>query len=393
MATDPRRFRVLVAGRRWGKTRLGALLSVAEAAQGKRCWWLAPTYGMAMVGWREILALAYQFPEPAQAIVRRGDLRVVFPFSGGWVQVRSADDPDRLRGEGLDFVVFDEAALIDPRAWHEVIRPALADRRGRALFISTPRGRNWFWQLYQLAERRPDEWAAFHFPTNGNPFVPQSEIEMARQTLPDRVFRQEFLAEFVEDGGGVFRNVRTLARAELQTAPYDGHLYVVGVDWGKFEDYSVFVVLDVTARAVAEVVRINRVDYQVQLGTLSQLCRRFRPVMVLVERNAIGEPLLEQLLRQGLPVQPFAMTASSKLVLVDALALALEREELLLPAWPEAAWLLEELEAFTANRTPSGMLSYGAPPGMHDDGVIALGLANLAAGYATPPRYGPTIWG
>jgi phage terminase large subunit-like protein len=391
------RFRVVVAGRRWGKTRLGAVLCFAEMLLGKRVWWLAPTYAQATVAWRDLTRLARVCDQQRLPIViRLGDLLVQAP-TGGWVQVRSADDPDRLRGEGLDFVVFDEAATIPENTWTEVIRPALADRKGRALFIGTPRGRNWFWKLVQDAQRDPAQWQVWQVPTVGhplsNPFIDPNEIEAARRSLPERVFRQEFLAEFVEDGGGIFRNVRSQAIAERQERPQPGHVYVIGVDWGKFEDFSVFLVLDATNRMVADVVRLRQIDYTTQMQQLIALVHHWRPLTIVAERNAMGEPLVEQLLQRGLPVQPVQVHAGVKHALVDALALALEQEQLFLPGWSEASWLIDELEAFTAERLPSGLLRYTAPPGQHDDGVMALALAWSAASSTPPPAYGPTIWG
>jgi hypothetical protein len=138
------RFRVLACGRRWGKTRLGALLCLEVALRGGRAWWVAPSYKMAFVGWRLVTQLALQVPGSE---IRKADQLVMLP-GGGSVQVRSADNPQSLRGEGLDFLVMDECAFIPEAAWTEALRPALSDRLGRALFISTPKGRNWFWRLF-----------------------------------------------------------------------------------------------------------------------------------------------------------------------------------------------------------------------------------------------------
>lgn len=379
---DPRRFRVLVAGRRWGKTRLGAVLAIAEAVQGKRCWWLAPTYGMAMVGWREILALAAQFHEPAEAVIRHGELRVTFPFSGGWVQVRSADDPDKLRGEGLDFVVFDEAALIDPRTWHEVIRPALADRRGRALFISTPRGRNWFWELYQLGERRPEEWAAFHFPTTGNPYVPESEIELARQSLPERVFRQEFLAEFVEEGA-VFRweDIRSAYEAatwELPEPPRQGRRYVQGVDLARDVDWTVHAVLDATAPPYRLVCfeRYQRAPYPVVAARIRELHERYACHDTVIDATGVGAAVLDDVadIARG-----FTFTARSKREAIVRLQVALEKRQLQFPFVRE---LVDELANYEWDDA-----------GLVTDAVMALALALLAALREPRVQFAPSIWG
>ena len=158
---------------------------------------------MSEVGWRIIRQLARQVPG---AEIRYGDRLVRLP-GGGEVVVRSADNPDSLRGEGLDFVVMDECAFMAAEAWPEAIRPALADRRGRALFISTPKGRNWFYDLWlRGVDPNEPEWASWQLPTSANPYIRPEEIEAARASLPDRTFRQEFLAEFLaETGENTFR--------------------------------------------------------------------------------------------------------------------------------------------------------------------------------------------
>jgi hypothetical protein len=147
---------------------------------------------------------------------------------------------------------------------------------------------------------------------------------------------------------------------------------VVGVDWGKLADFTVFAVVDATTRELVALDRSNKVDYAVQLGRLNALCERFKPDRLIAEQNSMGEPLIEQLQRSGLPVWPFQTTNASKASVIDALALAFERGDLRIP---DEAVLINELLVYQADRLPSGLLRYGAPPGMHDDCVIALALA------------------
>ena len=198
----PARFKVMACGRRWGKSRLGSLLCIAVASQEGRAWWVGPTYPVASVGWRMIRRIAVQIPGVQ---IRESERMIVFP-SGGTVQVKSADNPDSLRGEGLNFVVIDECAFVKEDAWTDALRPALADRKGGALFISTPKGHNWFWRLWHSANGA--DWKAWRFSSYDNPFLDGKEIDAARSQLPERTFSQEFMAEFVEDAGGVFRNVK-----------------------------------------------------------------------------------------------------------------------------------------------------------------------------------------
>ena len=199
IARDETRFRVAACGRRFGKTRLGAALCMMTAGTGGRAWWVAPSYPVALVGWRLIKRLSVQYPG---AEVRVSERLIALP-NGGEIQVRSADNPDSLRGEGLDFLVMDECAFIQEEAWQEALRPALSDRIGRALFISTPKGQNWFYDLWlRCVDPTQDEWRGWQLPTADNPYIAAAEIEAARLSLPERAFAQEYLAEFLVAAGG-----------------------------------------------------------------------------------------------------------------------------------------------------------------------------------------------
>lgn len=196
VAEDTTRFKIIAAGRRWGKTRLGCILCVRVAAEGGVAWWAAPTYPLGDVGWRIIRGLGGQVPKSR---IQEAKRIVQFP-GGGWVQVKSADDPDSLRSEGLDFVAIDEVAKIKREAWYEALRPALTDKRGRALFIGTPKPRGWFKDIFQRGQDGDREFKSFRFRSIDNPFLSPEEIEEAQRQLPELVFRQEYLAEFVEGG-------------------------------------------------------------------------------------------------------------------------------------------------------------------------------------------------
>jgi phage FluMu gp28-like protein len=357
-----------VAAVGWGKTRLGALLCLSTGLQRGRAWWVAPSYKMAHVGWRLVTQLAAQIPG---AEIKRADQVVALP-GGGVVQVRSADNPQALRGEGLDFLVMDECAFIQEAAWAEALRPALSDRLGRALFISTPKGRNWFWRLFVRGQDAGSEFQSWQFPTATNPYIAASEIEAARQSLPERIFQQEYLAMFLDDAGAVFRRVVEAATATEQAEPVAGHRYVIGVDWAQQYDFTVLTVVDMATREVVLVDRFNQVDYVIQSNRLKALYQRFKPDQVIAEFNSIGQPIIERLQREGLPVAPFTTTNASKTAAIDALALAFEQSDIRIPNDPA---LIGELQAYEMERLPSGLRRFGAPEGMHDDMVMSLALA------------------
>jgi len=227
------------------------------------------------------------------------------------------------------------------------------------------------------------QWRQFHAPTSANPFIPPAEIEAERDRKPDRVFRQEYLAEFMSDGGGVFRGVQAAMSGPMLDRGEPGLRYAMGVDWGRSHDFTVLSVVDPRARRLVHAERFTGVGYELQVGRLKGLHERF-PGNILVEENSIGGPLLERLQRDKLPVKGFYTSNASKAELVESLALALETGRLRLC---ECDWLHHELLAFTAERLPGGQIRYSAPDGLHDDGVISLALAWNAAKTADAPAY------
>lgn len=360
------RFKVVACGRRWGKTDYGVDKVIRIGLDGGFAWWVAPTFGIAMIGWDLVKHYAKQIPGTD---IRQSEKLVTFP-GGGKVQVKSTSDPDSLRGAGLDYVVMDEAAFCEERAWTEALRPTLSTSRGGALFISTPNGRNWFYRLW-LRGNDPliEDWESFHYPSVGNPFFDPEEAETARYELPETVYQQEYLAEFTEDGGLVFRHVRR------QIAAYEHHpehRHSAGLDWAQMNDFTVLAVIDDTTKQVAPLERFNQIDWDTQYSRVDSGCKRYGVSNGLAEINSIGSPGLEALQRLGVPMRAFTTTNESKTEIIQALARAFEWGEIWIPDDPV---LIGELESFEATRLPSGKWKYEAPSGMHDDTVIALALA------------------
>jgi len=361
------RFKVLSAGRRWGKTRLGVNECLDVAAQGGRAWWVSPSYKTSEVGWRPLRQITRKIPG---AEIRLVDRVVNFP-GGGFVAVRSADNPDSLRGEGLDFVVMDECAFMQKEAWTEAIRPALSDRQGKVLFISTPKGRNWLWEIYQRGVSGEDGWQSWTFPTSSNPFIAKEEIEAAKRDLPEMIFRQEYLAEFIDDAGGVFRRVQEAA--VLEPKEYEeGKQYIAGVDVAASVDFTVVSVLDAESKEMVYLDRFNRVDYPVLIDRLESVYHRYHLTSMVVETNSIGRPVIDELATRGLNIVPFTTTSATKQAIIQSLQSALENGSILVLNNPV---LIGELLSFESKRAPSGSFTYSAPDGMHDDCVMSLAIA------------------
>jgi hypothetical protein len=321
-------------------------------------------------------------------------MRMTSP-TGGIVEFLSLDEPDNARGKTAFGVIIDEAGFVPERAWYEVLRPMISDTNGWVLAMGTPRGRNWFWRE-SLAARDQDDSAAWQVPTLGvaiqddrlvrqihpleNPHFPFREAVRMYESMPQRTFKQEFLAQFVEDAGLVFRGVTAVSTAQ-PGAPDPTHSYVMGIDWARSYDWTVLSVIDATTKTQVAVDRFNQIDYQFQLGRLEVMQERWHCESIIAEANAMGMPLVEQIMRRGLPVTAFTTTAQSKAEIIEGLALAIERRDVTL--LDDATQRLE-LEAYDMQRLPGGTFRYGAPEGLHDDTVMALALAWHGVGSSGP---------
>ncbi|MEN6604781.1 MAG: terminase family protein, partial [Bryobacteraceae bacterium] len=233
---EAQRFNVLACGRRWGKTKLGIDRLIHAALEGKPVAWFSPTYRLLSDAWRELQTTLRPIIVRNFESEYRLELR-----SGGPVEAWSLDNPDSGRGRAYATVVIDEAAqVVDlDRAWQENIRPMLTDFKGAAWFLSTPKGtNNYFHTLYQKGNGAlGSSWRSWQMPTSSNPYIDPTEIAAAKEDLADIAFSQEYLAQFVSWVGAVFRKIRDA----VTTTPTVGKAAVIGVDWGRTTDHTVFI--------------------------------------------------------------------------------------------------------------------------------------------------------
>jgi len=368
----PAQTKTIAMGRRWGKTFMAGVYALTVADYGGAVAWVVPVYKNARAPWR--FAESMIAPVAGRLRMNRTERVIEFP-SGGRLSIYSADNDVALRGEAFDLVIVDEAAQVREETYTDVLMPTLADRDGRMVLISTPRGRNWFWREWLRGRSGEQDCAAWTAPSSANPMPTiRRAAEMARERVSDRTYRQEWLAEFIEGGGSVFRNIAENMVARLDTSPAEhaGHHIVIGADWARESDYTCLSVGCQTCLCEVARDRFNQVDYHVQVGRLQALAERWKPAAILTELNSIGTPVFEMLQRQGLPVVGFNTTALTKGPLIENMALSFERQEFNFQ--PDPVWTAE-LEAYerTVSST-TGRSSYSAPAGGHDDTVIARAL-------------------
>ena len=371
IANDAAKVKVLSMGRRWGKTVLGGVLVGLTLQQHGRVAWVAPTYKNTRPMWRWLQMSLVDDVRYKRVFVHKAE-RTIETRHGGFVGLYSGDNIDSIRGEAFHLVVIDEAAKLVEDAWTDAIMPTLADFDGDAVLISTPRGKNWFfteWMRGQQGDRLHRSWMA---PTHDNPLPTiRAAFDKVRSRVPERSFRQEWLAEFVDDGS-LFRNVLPCATAKPADSRRGDKTYIAGLDWALSYDFTVLTIIDASTKEMIFVDRYNGVDYSMQRQRIKAACDRFGVAGLIAEANAMGKPNNDELRKMGLPVRDFVTTHVTKADIIEALAAAFEQGNIRILNDPT---LIAELQAYEVDRLPSGTVRYSAPAGLHDDMVMSLALA------------------
>lgn len=384
------RFRIACCGRRFGKT-YACINEVAKFAwehPGNATehvsWWVAPTYTQSKKALNVFLTFF------ADAIAKHtlavGAMSITWK-NGSVTCFQSSERYDNLRGEGVEFMVVDEAAMVPRAAWEKVLRPMLTDTMGSAILISTPRGKNWFYLMYKRGED-PNwpEYESFSFPTRDSPFIRDSEVDEAQATLPEDVFAQEYLGMFLDEAAGVFHNVEGCVHGDF--AAYDPlHRYVLGWDIAKSQDWSVLTVFDCDTRqaqqggeplVVPHVVhweRFNQLRYDVQIEKAAAVARQYG-AYILLDSTGVGDPIYDMLQSKGIPCAPYLFTNRSKQQLIQNLQICLQTRSI---TYPEIPVLIQELNSYQYTISDAGAMKYSAPEGDYDDCVVSLALGAWAA--------------
>jgi phage FluMu gp28-like protein len=348
-----RRFVVVMCGRRFGKSELSQILIIKEALKGGSVAYVTPTYGLAQVFF-ERLAKVLPFKNNISK------LKIYCPNEGS-IEFFTGERLDNLRGRKFHLVIIDEAAFISDLedGWNNSIRPTLTDYEGRAVFLSTPRGKNFFYSLFM--KQGENDWQSFKFSTYDNPHINPREIDEARIQLPEVVFNQEYLADPAENSANPFGNAfikRCIKPISAQP------IVCYGIDLAKSVDFTVIVGLDNNGN----VAYFDR--FQLDWHNTKETIKRLPPAPIIVDSTGVGDPILEDLLREGVNIEGLKFTSQSKQQLMEGLASAIQQGRI---GFPEGV-IVDELDVFEYQFTANGV-RYSAPSGFHDDCVMALALA------------------
>ena len=354
----PSRFIVMMAGRRFGKSLISQTIALETAIDKMRVAYITPTYALGKVFFQELLDL---LPDNIYK-KNEADLTIHF-ITGGWIRFFTGERLDNLRGLKFHLCIIDEASFIPDleQGWLNSIRPTLTDYKGRAIFLSTPKGKNYFYSLYLKGAANEPDWAAFKFSTYDNPHIDKYEIDDAKRQLPEVVFEQEYMANPSENAANPFGS--TFIRQ--CTFPMSTHPPVVfGIDLAKSVDYTVIIGLDATG-SVCYFDRFQK-DWRHTKETIKMLPN----VPKLIDSSGVGDPIVEDLISEGVNAIGKKFTSSSKQQLMMGLASAIQQRKI---QFPEGI-ITAELEIFEYQYSSTGV-RHSAPSGFHDDCVMALALA------------------
>lgn len=380
-------------GTKFGKSigASGAITTRQVTGHGLLGRWVAPIYAQTKIGFKYCKKI---LPPPPHTRVDNHDLSLTMNMLDSRVEFKSGKFPEDLEGEGIHGgYVLDECAKMQQQVYDSA-KTTVTVTRAPILAISTPRGKNWFYTKC-MAAKDEMEWAikkglppAKIFLTAAsidNPLVSAEAVEEARRSMPDRLFRQYYLAEFVDDGS-VFLGYRDcLFGDELDLhgpsqrwfdPDYDGNTVVIGADWAKTQDYTVFTAFDIVTRKLAGFQRFHKTPYTEAIRKLVLFARKFKDVIVVKhDKTGLGGVIDDQLSYTELPYEGVTFTNAWKADAVTSLITSVEHKMIGLPRWPE---MIDEFESYEVSTSAAGNLSYAAVPGKHDDIVSSLLLSHQA---------------
>ena len=351
------RFRVMMCGRRFGKSLISQNISIETGIKRQHVAYITPTYQLGKMFFKEICKL---LPDK---IFKKNETDLLIDFvTGGSVRFYTGERLDAMRGTKFHLVIIDEASYIPnlEEGWNNYIRPTLTDYKGKAIFLSTPRGKNYFYSLF-MRGGEPD-WQSFKFSTYDNPHIDASEIDAAAAQLPAVVFKQEYMADPMENAANPFGSefINACTKETQGTAAY------YGIDLAKSVDWTVIIGMD----KQGNVVHFERFQKD-WMQTKETILRLPKNLPIVIDSSGVGDAIVEDLQKKFNQMHGFKFTSVSKQQLLEGLSSAIQTKAISYPDGP----IKQELEVFEYTFTPTGV-RYSAPQGFHDDCVIALALAN-----------------
>lgn len=361
---EPYKYYILNIGRQFGKTMLGINQMLYWAINHKGCniAWVTPIYKQSKKVFDEMEGVTarsglFQY--------NRSDLTIT--GLGSKIQFFSGERPDNIRGNTFDYLIIDEYAFTRAELWSEVLSATVLVKGKKVIFISTPKGKNHFYKM-SLQPNYDERYKYFHYTSFDNPMIDPNDLEERKRNLPSHIFEQEYLAKFIDNASGLFKNVD---QSVFEGTENKGNLYG-GLDIGRADDYTVLTILN----SNYEMIYVNRwrhLEWSKIIDEVSEVIKHYN-AKVMVEVNNQGDVFFEMLQNRIYNyVEPYVTSVKSKPIMIEDLSVLFENKEIKVL---NQNWLIDELNAFTyVYNEKTRRVQYGAPQGVHDDGVMSLALA------------------
>ena len=370
------RIKLAAKGRRFGLTKGAAndfILSALEGRFRKGLWVDVVNSNIDKYIERYFLPHLKKLPKDMwEWRVQKKELHI----AKAYIDFRSADTPETMEGFGYDKAFINEAGIVlkDEYLWNNAIQPMFWDYADVSVVIGgTPKGKGKFFELCERGkDTSQEQFEFFTFTSFDNPYINLEAIKEDMKSMPERVVQQEIYAQFLEDTGVVFRNFMEVMDATPQK-PDSSHRYIMGVDLAKVEDFTVIAVYDATNNRQVYQARFNKIDWGMQKQRIADTARHYNNAAIVVDATGVGDPIVDDLARMGLPVDPIKFTNDSKRQLIEKLVNWIELKRVHMINIPET---IGELTNFTYDVSEvTNRIRYEAPVGFHDDIVIAHALA------------------
>lgn len=370
--TGSEKYHIVACGRQVGKTMLAMNLMLYWAINkpGSRIMFVSPIYQQSARVHKQLYAAIAD-----SGIVASNNFssnEIAFK-TGSTIIFRSAERYDNMRGEAVTFAVLDEFAFMKEEAWTEAIRATVLVHGRKVLFLSTPKGKTLFYNLFLMGQSEDHkEYKSYTASSYDTPFIDPSEIDEAKRTLPEAVFRQEYLAEFIDSGGEVFTDIdkNCFSQWTKGVGPY-----YAACDIGRAQDYTVMTVMDRNG-LIVEMYRKNNAEWSTMVNEMVEVAKKWNAT-VMVEENGVGSPIFSSIKEQWQNTHPFITSSKSKNEIIEGMILDINEGTIKMPSKELFPALYSEMSIFTYEYNPKTRnIRYTHPPSAHDDTIIATAICN-----------------
>lgn len=367
-------YHAVVVGRQFGKTlmSINLLMYFGINNNNSKILWVSPVYSQATKVFQQI----FQILQPAGLVksANKADF-IIQLINGTTIYFKSSERPETIRGLSINYAFIDEAQDCKDIAWKQSILPTLSAAGKKCIITGTPKRKNWFYDVFMLGKSQTHtNHKSYHGSSVDSPYVSKEFIEEQKRTLPPKIFKQEFLAEWQDNEGAVFQGLDKVCINEVWPDQNQSKVYA-GLDIGNKGDYSVLTIIDELGR-VLYMWRDNRIEYSQIADKVAEICRHYKVRDLLVETNGVGDPVFEMIKKRYSRTSPLFQTNQTKENIIRRLMGDIQDTTLELPSFNLFPTLQEELEIFEYEVLPSGKIRYTHPQGFHDDTVLSLAIAN-----------------